>query len=103
MARGERLGPEEVAARLQDLMGWEVVGDRLRKEFEFASFAAAFSFMTQVALAAESMDHHPDWSNSYRRVTIELSSHDVGGISARDFRLATAIEAASKQYPHEAA
>ena len=72
--------------------GWAVVGDALRKEFVFADFEEAFAFMTRVAEAAERLDHHPDWSNSWNRVVVELTSHDVERITSRDIRLARAID-----------
>lgn len=68
--------------------GWSVVGGALHREFVFTDFSEAFGFMTRAALAAEKMDHHPDWSNSWNKVTVDLSSHDVGGLTARDERLA---------------
>jgi 4a-hydroxytetrahydrobiopterin dehydratase len=68
--------------------GWTVVDGKLHREFTFADFAEAFGFMARAALAAEKMDHHPDWSNSYNTVTVDLSSHDVGGLTDRDERLA---------------
>jgi 4a-hydroxytetrahydrobiopterin dehydratase len=71
--------------------GWELVDGRLHRELEFADFAAAFGFMTRVALAAEKADHHPDWSNSWNRVVIDLVSHDAGRVTSRDVRLAEAI------------
>lgn len=73
--------------------GWAVVGHALRKEFVFRDFADAFAFMTRVAAEAEAMNHHPDWSNSWNRVVIELTSHDVDRLTARDTRLAAAIDA----------
>lgn len=82
-----------ISRRLQSLSGWSVQDGQLHKELKFGSFQEAFAFMTRVALIAEKMDHHPDWSNSYDKVVINLSSHDVGGISERDFRLAAAIDA----------
>jgi 4a-hydroxytetrahydrobiopterin dehydratase len=93
-----RLTPTEVTDRLQALEGWREVDGKLQKEFHFASFADAFSFMTRVAFAAEAMDHHPDWSNSYRKVVIELSSHDVGGISVRDFERAQVVETSYRPF-----
>ena len=72
--------------------GWTVAGHVLRKEFVFADFAEAWAFMTRVAEAAERLDHHPDWSNSWNRVTIELTSHDVDRLTSRDTRLARAID-----------
>lgn len=73
--------------------GWAVIGHVLRKEFVFADFAAAWAFMTRVAAEAERLDHHPDWSNSWNRVIIELTSHDVDRLTSRDVRLAVAIDA----------
>jgi 4a-hydroxytetrahydrobiopterin dehydratase len=98
LGKVDRLGSAEVADRLRTLEGWSEQESKLHKEFQFASFVEAFSFMTRVALVAESMDHHPDWFNSYRTVVVDLSSHDVGGISERDFRLASAIEAAWRPF-----
>ena len=71
--------------------GWRVVDGKLHRELTFTDFAEAFAFMTRVAAAAESADHHPDWSNAWNTVTIDLVSHDAGGITARDVRLAEAI------------
>jgi 4a-hydroxytetrahydrobiopterin dehydratase len=71
--------------------GWEVIDGKLHRELVFADFAEAFAFMTRVAAAAERADHHPDWSNSWNTVTIDLTSHDVGGLTARDVVLAEAI------------
>jgi 4a-hydroxytetrahydrobiopterin dehydratase len=75
------------------LTGWRRVDQRLRREFEFEDFSAAFAFMTRVALAAERANHHPDWSNSWSKVVIELTSHDIGGLTQRDFDLARTIDA----------
>ncbi len=71
--------------------GWSVVDGCLRQEFTFADFSEAWAFMSQVALLAEASSHHPNWSNVWNRVVIELVSHDVGGITARDISLAAAI------------
>jgi 4a-hydroxytetrahydrobiopterin dehydratase len=72
---------------------WVETADGLTREFVFADFSEAFAFMTRVALVAEKHDHHPDWSNSWNRVTITLVSHDAGNqITERDRRMATAIE-----------
>lgn len=72
---------------------WSVVDGRLHAEFTFIDFAEAFAFMTRVAGLAESAGHHPDWSNSWNRVVIELTSHDVERLTTRDTRLAAAIDA----------
>lgn len=90
-----KLTPEERAAVLRELPDWQhdAARDALVRAFTFADFSEAFAFMTRVALLAERHDHHPDWHNVYNRVTIALSTHDVGGLSARDLRMARAIEA----------
>jgi 4a-hydroxytetrahydrobiopterin dehydratase len=72
---------------------WSRTDGKLRATFEFDSFVAAFGFMSSVALLAEKADHHPDWSNSYNRVDIELVTHSAGGITQKDLDLVTAIEA----------
>ena len=86
------------AEALAGLAGWrELAGrDAIAKSFTFADFNQAFGFMSRVALAAEKMDHHPEWSNVWNRVEITLSSHDAGGVTQRDVRLAQAIEAYAK-------
>ncbi len=71
--------------------GWDVVDGKLHRELTFADFSEAFAFMTRVALLAEKAGHHPDWSNSWNRVVIDLVSHDAGGITDRDVALAAAI------------
>jgi len=82
-------------ARIEAPDGWELVDGRLHREFEFDDFAEAFGFMARVAVIAERLDHHPDWSNSWNRVVIDLTSHDAGGVTGRDVALARAIDAAS--------
>ena len=72
--------------------GWEMKGGALHREFAFADFTAAFAFMTRVAEAAERLDHHPDWSNSWNRVVIDLQSHDRGQVTRRDLALAHAVD-----------
>ena len=82
---------------LGSLKGWaEVSGrDAIQKKFKFADFSQAWGFMTRVALAAEKADHHPEWSNVYNRVEIVLSTHDAGGLSAKDIDLAKVIDSAA--------
>jgi len=89
-----RLSTPEINHHLHELHGWVMVEDReaIRKTFHFENFNAAFGFMTRVALVAEQMDHHPEWLNVYNRVEVVLSSHDVEGLSARDFKLASRID-----------
>jgi 4a-hydroxytetrahydrobiopterin dehydratase len=87
-------GPERAAA-LSTLAGWtEVEGrDAISKRFVFADFNVAFGWMSRVAMLAEKMDHHPEWSNVYRTVDVTLSTHDAGGLSALDIAMARAMDA----------
>jgi 4a-hydroxytetrahydrobiopterin dehydratase len=80
--------------QLATLKDWKEVSgrDAIRRSFQFADFAAAWGFMTKVALAAEKADHHPEWSNVYNKVEITLSTHDAGGLSEKDIALATVID-----------
>ena len=80
---------------LTGLKGWkeEAGRDAIAKEFRFADFNQAFAFMTQIALKAERMDHHPEWSNVFNRVSVVLSTHDCGGVSERDIEMARFIDA----------
>ena len=82
------------AALLARFPSWthEPARDAITRRFQFADFARAFGFMTSVAIIAEKMDHHPEWSNVYNRVDILLTTHDCGGLSERDARLVEAIE-----------
>lgn len=90
-----RLSAEDRAAACAELTHWthDVERDGLRRRFTFADFGQAFGFMTQVALLAEKADHHPEWSNVWNRVDILLTTHDAGGLSARDVKLARQIDA----------
>ena len=90
MAR-TKLNDQEIAAELSKLPGWTIEGGNLHRAFEFRDFSQAFAFMTRVALAAEKMDHHPDWSNVWNKVVIDLNAHSVKGISNLDFQLAAKI------------
>jgi 4a-hydroxytetrahydrobiopterin dehydratase len=89
-----RLPHDDAEARLPDVPGWGLANGALHRELEFANFTEAFGFMAMVALAAEKLDHHPDWSNSWNRVVIDISSHAEGGITDRCFELAAAINRA---------
>ena len=83
-----RLSTQEIEDRLGGLDGWVLKDGKLHKDYAFVSFVQAFSFMSGVALVAESMNHHPEWFNVYHKVSIDLTTHDAGGISERDFELA---------------
>ena len=90
-----RLTDAERASLMQDLPGWSMVTGReaIERSFRFRDFNEAWGFMNRVALLAESQNHHPDWSNVWNRVRIELSTHDAGGLTANDVKLARAINA----------
>ena len=99
MAAPARLTDIEVAARLEALPGWSLAGGKLHKAFAFKDFVEAWGFMSAVALVAETMGHHPEWSNVWNRVTVDLTTHDAGGISALDFNLAARMEAIASKRP----
>ncbi|MCV0426806.1 MAG: 4a-hydroxytetrahydrobiopterin dehydratase [Roseibium sp.] len=90
----ERLKPEDRAAGLKNLSEWHLCEGReaISKSFRFHDFCEAFGFMAQVALVAEKMNHHPEWSNVYRSVDITLATHDVDGLSQLDLDLAAQID-----------
>ena len=87
------LNASELQAAQQQLPDWTFEDTSLSRGFVFADFVAAFGFMSKVALLAERMNHHPEWSNVYNRVEVRLTSHDKGGITARDIKLAVEINA----------
>lgn len=98
MGRHPKLSDAQLAQKMRELSGWELREGRLHREFVFPDFVIAFGFMTQVALLAEKMDHHPEWRNVYNRVVIDLQTHDAGGLTNLDFTLAGEVSqiAASK-------
>ena len=89
------LSDAEIQAALAGLPDWQRVGDKLRAEFIFDNFVSAFGFMTEVAINAERLFHHPEWSNVYNRVNIELTTHDSGGITSSDIELAQCVTASA--------
>ena len=95
------LTEDERAAALEALPGWryDEEAGAIHRDFAFADFSAAFAFMTRAALAAEKADHHPDWSNSWNKVTVALSTHSAGGVTAKDVALAKAMEAFAASLP----
>jgi 4a-hydroxytetrahydrobiopterin dehydratase len=92
MARPPRLNQKDVKVRLNAHPAWTHKGGKLHREFLFAGFSEAFGFMARAALAAEKLDHHPDWSNVYNRVVVTLHTHDAGGLTDLDFRLAAEMD-----------
>ncbi len=83
-----RLSQEDIDEELKSLEGWSVVNEKLHKEFLFDNFNQAFGFMTRSAMEIEKMNHHPEWFNVYNKITIELTTHDAGGITKNDVNLA---------------
>ena len=88
----KKLSGNELEEMVKNMKGWELKDGKLQKSFEFRNFVDAFGFMTRIALEAEKINHHPDWSNVYNSVTIKLSTHDVGGITDHDITLAKIID-----------
>jgi 4a-hydroxytetrahydrobiopterin dehydratase len=104
----ERLNTEAIGEQLKALNSglsapekngaWRHLGDRITRVFQFPDFVTAFAFMTEAALIAERMNHHPEWSNVYGRVSVELSTHDAGGLTELDFELARAMNRAAARH-----
>ncbi len=99
MARPSPLDGAERLTALAELSGWTPVNgrDAIERSFRFKDFSAAWAFMTRVALAAEAMDHHPEWTNVWNRVDIVLTTHDAGGLTRLDVDLARQIDALSAE------
>jgi 4a-hydroxytetrahydrobiopterin dehydratase len=87
------LDADRVQELMRDVPAWRLENGRLTRSLEFPDFPRAFGFMSSVALVAQQLDHHPDWTNVYNRLRIELHTHDAGGVTARDVELARRIEA----------
>jgi 4a-hydroxytetrahydrobiopterin dehydratase len=92
MSKRARSSEAEIATALSTLPQWKVEGGKLHREYEFADFVAAFGFMAGAALVAQAMDHHPEWFNVWNKVRVDLATHDAGGITALDVKLAHAME-----------
>jgi 4a-hydroxytetrahydrobiopterin dehydratase len=93
MASRKKLAANEIQDRLAQLSGWSVANEKLHREYKFADFVHAFGFMASAAVKAEALAHHPEWFNVWNRVTVDLTTHDAGGITDKDFELAAAMEA----------
>ena len=91
--KAQPLSPEEVTALAAALPAWSLLEGKLQRELRFADFNEAFGFMSRVALIAEAMGHHPEWSNVWNKVVIHLTTHDTGGLSNLDVELAQRIDA----------
>ncbi len=83
----------EISTALAKLPAWTLAGGKLHREYKFADFIVAFGFMSSAALVAQAMDHHPEWFNVWNTVRVDLSTHDAGGVTALDLKLAEAMEA----------
>jgi len=92
MPKAALLSEPEVQSALANLPGWSVTNGKLHREYKFHDFTYAFGFMATAATAIEKRNHHPEWSNVYNRVTVDLSTHDSGGITAKDTELAALLE-----------
>jgi 4a-hydroxytetrahydrobiopterin dehydratase len=88
-----KLTDEELTVSLRQIQGWTVTGGKLHREYKFPDFIHAFGFMATAAIAIEKGDHHPEWCNVYNRVTVDLVTHDSGGITKKDVELALVLEA----------
>ena len=87
-----RLSQAEIDEELKKLPGWSIANEKLHKEFQFDSFNQAFGFMTRAAMEIEKMNHHPEWFNVYNKITIDLMTHDAGGITRNDVNLAKILD-----------
>lgn len=87
-----KLSEAEVSSRLSAVNLWNVVNGKLHRDFKFADFVTAFGFMTSAAIEAEKMNHHPEWFNIYNKVSVDLTTHDAGGITELDFTLAKRMD-----------
>lgn len=90
MVAGQRLSEEQIQQQLSTLEGWSLLNGKLHRELSFSNFQEAFGFMAQAALFSEAKNHHPEWFNVYNKVVVDLATHDVGGISQKDFDWARA-------------
>ena len=86
----EKLSAEDIQTQLSDIPGWALENDKLKREFIFDNFIQAFGFMSEMALFSEKINHHPEWFNIYKKVIIELTTHDADGITELDFKWAKA-------------
>jgi 4a-hydroxytetrahydrobiopterin dehydratase len=89
----EKATEQEIQAAIEELGAWTVKEGKLHREYVFENFVQAFGFMAQAALVAEAAAHHPEWFNVYKKVVVDLTTHEAGGITEKDFDLARAMEA----------
>jgi 4a-hydroxytetrahydrobiopterin dehydratase len=88
----KKMTKQEIEERLDQLDGWDYTEKAIQTTFEFADFKETFSIMTRIAFECEAQNHHPEWTNVYKTLTIRLSTHDADGVTEKDFKLAATIE-----------
>lgn len=93
----KKMTDAEIQSAMARIPDWRVAGGKLHREYKFPDFAHAFGFMATAAPGIEKMDHHPEWSNVYNRVAVDLNTHDAGGITERDFKLAELLEGIARK------
>ena len=91
-----RLSDEQIKTELAGLFGWSVINGKLHKDFVFDDFVEAFGFMTRAAIHIEKMNHHPEWFNAYNKISVDLTTHDAGGITQNDIALARTLNSLKK-------
>ena len=91
-----RLSDEQIKTELTGLTGWSIVNGKLHKDFVFDDFVEAFGFMTRAAIHIEKMNHHPEWFNVYNKISVDLTTHDAGGITQNDIVLARTLNSLKK-------
>lgn len=99
MSKTVKLNDSDLVKELANLPGWRVKDGKLHREYAFTDFVAAFGFMSTAALVAQSMDHHPEWFNVWNKVRIDLMTHDAGGITTADVKLAHSMEELARRQP----
>lgn len=92
-----RLNDQELQSALERLRGWSIQNNKLHREYKFSDFAHAFGFMATAAVLIEKMNHHPEWLNVYNRVSVDLTTHDAGGITTKDLELADLLDKISSK------
>lgn len=88
----DRLNGEQISEALQSLPGWKGDAESIQKDYQFGDFSEAFAFLTRIAMLSEKMNHHAEWSGVYNKVSIRLRTHDAGGVTNKDLKMAAGIE-----------
>lgn len=99
MSRPVKLTKSQLEAELSRLPDWKLEGDKLHREYTFADFVTAFGFMASAALVAQAMDHHPEWFNVWNKVRVDLTTHDAGGVTSLDVKLAQTMDELARRQP----